>query len=127
MANPITATRDYFQHSFAELKKVAWPSREMTIRYSSLVVAVSIILAAFFAALDFGLQAGVNAALATKSATTSPSASAPIPDVTPTVQTTGDNTGAVQVETEPANSPTDVAPKPSTGGITLPPIDTSKK
>jgi preprotein translocase SecE subunit len=126
MPNPITATRDYFQHSVAELKKVAWPSREMTIRYSSLVVAVSLVLAAFFAALDFGLQTAVNAGLAHKT-TTSASQSAQIPDVTPTVETTGSQDGKVQVETEKA-SPTDVAPKPSNnGGLQLPDIDTSKK
>lgn len=58
---------EYFRSAYAELKKVAWPSRKETIRYSALVVAISIIVALFFAFLDKGLERAVQGLLAGKS------------------------------------------------------------
>lgn len=124
MANPIVATRNYFMQSAAELKKVAWPSRDLTIRYSVLVVAVSLILAVFFAGLDFGLQTAVNAGLAARAANMAP---APVaaPPVTPDLETTGNPDQGVEVQSEP--TPTTQTPKDNNGTITLPPIETPKK
>ena len=53
MANPLQATINYIKSSIAELKKVTWPTKDMTIRYSMLVIAVSIGVALFFAGLDY--------------------------------------------------------------------------
>ncbi|MDO8617874.1 MAG: preprotein translocase subunit SecE [Candidatus Uhrbacteria bacterium] len=54
---------EYLKSSKAELEKVSWPSRQDTIRYSALVVVVSVVVAVFFAALDFGLSKGVEGLL----------------------------------------------------------------
>ncbi|MEK7473128.1 MAG: preprotein translocase subunit SecE [Patescibacteria group bacterium] len=67
MTNPLTDFITYVRSSKAELEKVTWPTRELTIRYSLLVVGVSVVMAAFFAALDFGLGKGVDLALKDRS------------------------------------------------------------
>lgn len=36
-----------------EMKKVNWPSRETTIKYTLIIVGVSLIVATFLGALDF--------------------------------------------------------------------------
>lgn len=46
--------------------KVTWPSRKETIRYSVLVLSVSLSVAIFFAVLDFGLGKVVDSALELK-------------------------------------------------------------
>lgn len=72
MANPITAVRDYIKHSIAELKKVTWPNRELTLRFSALVIVVSVAFAGFFAALDYGLQQAVDAVFIPRAAAPQP-------------------------------------------------------
>jgi len=52
---PVHALIDYLRSSKTELEKVSWPSKKDTIRYSSLVLGVSVIVALFFAGLDYGL------------------------------------------------------------------------
>jgi preprotein translocase subunit SecE len=74
MKNPITSLIEYLRSSKAELEKVAWPTRQETLRYSLLVVGVSAGMAAFFAALDFGLNEGINLALQRQAATVTPAA-----------------------------------------------------
>ncbi len=76
MKNPITSLIEYLRSSKAELEKVAWPTRQETLRYSLLVVGVSAGMAAFFAALDFGLNEGINLALQRQAATVTPAAPA---------------------------------------------------
>ena len=44
--------RRYLVESWAELKKVAWPSRETVIRLTLLVVAVSIAVGIYIFVLD---------------------------------------------------------------------------
>jgi preprotein translocase subunit SecE len=46
----------YVSESIVELKKVAWPSRQETISHTLVVIGVSIGMAAFLAAADFGLN-----------------------------------------------------------------------
>ncbi len=116
MGNPITTIRDYLRSSIAELKKVTWPSRQMTIRYSLLVLVASTALAVFFAALDFGLSRAVTIALSRKTAV---EAEPPVtPDVTPTVEGTST---PINIQAEPA-----VAPAPDEGGLQLPPLEATK-
>ena len=67
--NPVQSIVDYIRTATAELKKVAWPSRKDTIRYSALVIGISVVVAAVFAALDTGLHTGVQALLARKTPT----------------------------------------------------------
>ena len=44
--------RRYFNESWAELKKVTWPSRETVIRLTLLVIAVSVAVGFYIAVLD---------------------------------------------------------------------------
>ena len=46
----------YFKESKEELKKVVWPSRKETIKYTILVIGISFVTAVFLGALDFGLN-----------------------------------------------------------------------
>jgi preprotein translocase SecE subunit len=48
----VTGLRRYFQESWAELKKVAWPTRETVIRLTVLVVAVSFAIGVYIFVLD---------------------------------------------------------------------------
>ena len=44
--------RRYVSESWAELKKVAWPTRETVIRLTLLVLGVSIVVGLYIFALD---------------------------------------------------------------------------
>jgi preprotein translocase subunit SecE len=55
--NPLS---NYVRESRDELRKVAWPSRQTVIRDTLIVVGISVVMAAFFGALDFGLSTGVQ-------------------------------------------------------------------
>ena len=48
----LTGIRRYFFESWAELKKVAWPSRQTVIRLTILVVAVSVAVGIYIFVLD---------------------------------------------------------------------------
>ena len=54
---------NYFREAKEELKKVTWPSQKETIRYSLVVIAVSIAAAAYFALADFIFGLGLDALL----------------------------------------------------------------
>ncbi|MBU2566789.1 preprotein translocase subunit SecE [Patescibacteria group bacterium] len=54
---------DYLRSSKNELHKVTWPSREQTVRYSALVIIISLGVAAFFGLLDMGLSRVVSTTL----------------------------------------------------------------
>ncbi len=55
--NPVSK---YIRESREELGRVAWPSRKTVIRDTLVVVGISVIMAVFFGALDFGLSSGVQ-------------------------------------------------------------------
>ncbi len=61
--NTIQRLTSYFRHSYTELLKVVWPSKEEVTRYGILIVVVSVIAAVFFATLDTGLNSGISAVL----------------------------------------------------------------
>jgi preprotein translocase subunit SecE len=44
---------DFVKEAKAELIKVNWPTRKQTLNYTILVVAVSLIVAAFLGGLDY--------------------------------------------------------------------------
>jgi preprotein translocase subunit SecE len=46
---------NYIKESRDELKKVVWPSRKETVKYTMLVIGISVGVAAFLGALDIGL------------------------------------------------------------------------
>lgn len=54
----------YVKESAQELRKVSWPSRQTVIRDTIVVVVVSLAMAVFFGAVDFGLSAGLEQLLA---------------------------------------------------------------
>ncbi len=46
----------YFKESKEELKKVVWPSKKETIKYTVLVIGISFVTAVFLGTLDYGLN-----------------------------------------------------------------------
>ncbi|MDD2758087.1 MAG: preprotein translocase subunit SecE [Patescibacteria group bacterium] len=44
---------NYFRSSWAEMKKVSWPTRKQTINYSLMVIGLSVGFAIFFSVLDY--------------------------------------------------------------------------
>jgi preprotein translocase SecE subunit len=45
--------REYFTESIEEVKKVKWPTREVTVEYATLVVGLTVVFAAFFGLTDY--------------------------------------------------------------------------
>jgi len=50
----------YFKDSYAEMKKVTWPTKKQTINYSTLVIVMSVGMAVFFSALDYIFNLGLT-------------------------------------------------------------------
>lgn len=48
----------YFTTAKEELLKVVWPSQKDTVRYSLLIIGMSLAVAAFFGLLDFVFNLG---------------------------------------------------------------------
>lgn len=46
----------FLKEARIELKKVTWPTRQETIRYTATVVVISIVIAAFLGVLDLLFQ-----------------------------------------------------------------------
>ena len=53
----------YFRGAKEELEKVTWPSRKQVAIYSAIVIAVVLVWAAYFGALDFALNFVLEALL----------------------------------------------------------------
>ncbi|MBI3273848.1 MAG: preprotein translocase subunit SecE [Candidatus Colwellbacteria bacterium] len=51
----------YVKEVRIELKKVTWPTRQETIRYTLMVIIISAVTAVFLGAIDFILQYVLNA------------------------------------------------------------------
>jgi preprotein translocase subunit SecE len=111
MANPIKVITTYVRSSLAELKKVTWPTKEKTMRYSMLVIVVSLAVAMFFATLDFGFSRAITYVLSQGQRQAAPPVEEPvIPDLEPVdvdVETVGDENGGItigegDVELEPS-------------------------
>jgi len=49
----VQSIKIFFQESRQELRKVHWPTREETIRYTLFVIGFSLVLAAFLGTLDY--------------------------------------------------------------------------
>ena len=59
--NPLV---NYVKESAVELRKVAWPTRKVVVRDTLVVIGVSLVMAVFFGAIDFGLSKGLEKLLA---------------------------------------------------------------
>lgn len=57
----------YFRDAKEELKKVTWPSRQETLRFTIAVVVMSAALAVYFGLLDWLLTKGLEALVAVTS------------------------------------------------------------
>jgi len=55
-----TAIKDYVLSSYAEMKKVSWPTKKQTINYSLLVIGLSVGMAIFFSILDYIFNLGIE-------------------------------------------------------------------
>ncbi|HKK54360.1 MAG TPA: preprotein translocase subunit SecE [Patescibacteria group bacterium] len=49
----MTKLANYIKASIEEMKKVTWPTKKETIRYTWLVIGLSLFIAAFLGLLDF--------------------------------------------------------------------------
>lgn len=52
--------KNYLIGSYAEMKKVTWPTKQQTINYSLVVVGLSVGVALFFTALDYIFNLGIT-------------------------------------------------------------------
>lgn len=59
----IEKLKKFFEESRYELKRVNWPTREQTVRYTLFVMGLSVSLSLFLGILDFGFLEGVKAIL----------------------------------------------------------------
>lgn len=53
----------YVKESVEEMKKVTWPTKKETYHYTLLIIGISLIMALFLGALDYGFQEGIKAIL----------------------------------------------------------------
>jgi len=56
----LTDLKEYLIGSYAEMRKVTWPTQKQTINYSLLVIAMSIGMALFLGILDYFLNIGLE-------------------------------------------------------------------
>jgi len=58
--NPLKRLWNYLLDSKEEMKKVTWPSKAATTKYSVMVIAMSVGIALLFAVLDFVFNLGLQ-------------------------------------------------------------------
>ena len=56
---PRTKPRDFVREVFAELKKVAWPTRQEVVAYSTVVFVAVCVIAAIIFGMDYVFAKGV--------------------------------------------------------------------
>ena len=56
----ITRTRNYIVDSWAELRKVAWPTRRTVVNLTLIVIAVSVLIGVYIAIVDFLVFLGMG-------------------------------------------------------------------
>lgn len=56
----IESIKNYFIGSYAEMKKVTWPTKKETYNYTLLVIVISLAIAAFLGILDYGFNLGLK-------------------------------------------------------------------
>ncbi|MFZ2593682.1 MAG: preprotein translocase subunit SecE [Minisyncoccia bacterium] len=50
----------YFKETRAELDHVTWPTQRQTVIYTTLVIALSLIIGVYLSVLDYGLTFGLD-------------------------------------------------------------------
>jgi len=60
----ISRSRTYVTESWAELRKVEWPSRRQVVNLTAIVIVVSAAVGAYIAIIDFLLLIGMDRLLA---------------------------------------------------------------
>jgi preprotein translocase subunit SecE len=58
--NPLVWLVRYVREAKEEMGKVTWPSQSETVKYSVLVIGISVLVAAFFGGLDWVLNLGLE-------------------------------------------------------------------
>jgi preprotein translocase subunit SecE len=58
--NHLKKSSSFFKEVKLELKKVNWPTRNETVKYTLIVIGASVAVAAFLGALDFVFQFLLN-------------------------------------------------------------------
>lgn len=56
----MNAIKNYFVGAYQEMKKVTWPTKNQTINYSIMVIALSVGMALFFGLLDYIFNFGIS-------------------------------------------------------------------
>lgn len=59
-SNPFAWFMRYLRDAKEELGKVTWPSKELTVKYSIVVILISVFVAAFFGGLDWVFNKGLE-------------------------------------------------------------------
>ena len=59
----LQGVRQYLAESWSELKKVAWPTREMVLRLTLIVLAVSVVVGGYIAFIDVALTSALGQVL----------------------------------------------------------------
>ena len=59
----LSGIRQYIAESWSELKKVAWPTREMVLRLTLIVLAVSVVVGGYIAFIDVALTSALGQVL----------------------------------------------------------------
>ncbi len=59
----VSNLRQYFEESWSELKKVAWPTRQTVINLTLIVIGVSVAIGAYIAVLDTVLNRALDLVL----------------------------------------------------------------
>lgn len=106
MANPIQSLITYLKASIEELKKVAWPTKAETFRYSTLVIGISLALAIAIGMFDYALSLGLETLISDKPtpAYNTSTAETPSPNIQVepiNIQTESGDAPDIQVETAP--------------------------
>jgi preprotein translocase SecE subunit len=56
----ISNLRQYFEESWSELRKVAWPDRQTVVNLTLIVIGVSVLVGAYIAILDSVMHFGLS-------------------------------------------------------------------
>ena len=56
----IATIKAYLLDSYAEMRKVSWPTKQQLTNYSLIVFGLSLGMGIFFLVLDYGLNLGVT-------------------------------------------------------------------
>ena len=58
--NPITWFVNYLRESKEEMRKVTWPSKQETTKYTIVVIVLCLLIAGFFGGFDWLLNLGLE-------------------------------------------------------------------